>query len=398
METKNADLSSLKINRSSNENYESSGGSKKLLKSIVYLLAALILIIAGYFGYNSLFSSTIEVKLTTVVFRSPSESNAVLTASGYVVAQRKAAVASKGTGRLVYLGVVEGDKVRKDQIIARLEDNDIKAQLEQARANLRVTEADLKDSERNFNRQKELLKANASTQQELDAAESRYLRVLATIEVAKAQVTAAEVALENMLIRAPFDGTVLTKNADVGEIVAPFAASASSKAAVVLLADMSSLQVEADVSESNIERIKLNQNCEIVLDAYPDKHYPGFVAKVVPTADRSKATVMVKIGFRDYDNRVLPEMSAKVLFLNAADKKINVEEKSVLVVPSTSVVNIDGRTFVYVVRNDMIEELTISTGRNFGGFTEIKSGLNQGDRIVESIPEKLKAGVKVKVN
>ncbi len=214
----------------------------------------------------------------------------------------------------------------------------IKAQLDQAKANLKLSEADLKDAETSYNRQKELMRANATSQESVDVAEARYLRVLANIELMKAGVAGAEVAMENMLIRAPFDGTVLTKNADVGEIVAPLAASASSKAAVVTLADMSSLQVETDVSESNIERIVLNQTCEIVLDAYPDRRYPGFVAKIVPTADRSKATVMVKVGFKDYDSRVLPEMSAKVLFMMESNKKVDVEEKDVLVVPTSSIV------------------------------------------------------------
>jgi len=127
--------------------------------------------------------------------------------------------------------------------------------------------------------------------------------------------------MENILVRAPFNGTVLTKNADVGEVVAPLGAGANAKAAVVLLADMSSLQAEIDVSESNIEKISVDQDCEIRLDAYPDLAYPGYVAKIVPTADRSKATVTVKVGFKSYDQRVLPEMSAKVVFLKCKNLK-----------------------------------------------------------------------------
>jgi len=136
-------------------------------------------------------------------------------------------------------------------------------------------------------------------------------RVIASIEMAKAMLTSAEVSLENTLIRAPFDGTVLAKNADIGEMVVPMAASVGSKSAVVTIADMTSLQVEADVSESNIEHIKPDQPCEITLDAYPEFRYQGYVAKIVPTADRSKATVMVKVAFRNYDSRVLPEMALK---------------------------------------------------------------------------------------
>jgi RND family efflux transporter MFP subunit len=166
-------------------------------------------------------------------------------------------VASKGTGRLIFLGVVEGDKVKKDQIIARLENNDIQAQVDEAEANLKLNESELIETKNNLERQKELFGSKIISESQLETAETRYNRVLASIDLAKARVQAAEVALENTLIRAPFDGTVLTKNADVGEIVAPLAAGVNSRAAVVTIADMRSLQVEADVSESNIHRIEV---------------------------------------------------------------------------------------------------------------------------------------------
>lgn len=394
METKNADLSSLKINR--DEKLENPERKNRIYKIAGGVAAAVAIIIALYWGWKSISQQAVEVKLTSVVLQSPSESNAVLTASGYIVAQRKAAVASKGMGRLVYLGVVEGDKVAKDQIIARLEDSDIKAQLEQAKANLKLSEADLKDAENNFNRQKELLKTGSTTKMEVDAAESRYNRVLASIDVAKAQVLQAEVALENTLIRAPFNGTVLTKNADVGEVVAPLGAGANAKAAVVTIADMNSLQAEIDVSESNIEKILLNQDCEIRLDAYPDKAYPGYVAKIVPTADRSKATVMVKVGFKNYDQRVLPEMSAKVVFLNETTKKEKIEDtKQFLVVPSTAVAKRNGASVAFVVRDDKAVEVPIVTGKDLGGYIEIKSGLVEGDKVIDPVNDKIQNGIKV---
>lgn len=396
METKEANLSALKINRS-NEKGNKPPGLNKYVKWTIWIIVLAIIVLAGYFGWQTYFNASVEVKLTQVALRSPSESNAVLSASGYVVAQRKASVASKGTGRLVYLGVVEGDKVKKGEIIARLEDDDVKAQLDQAKANLKVAEADLQDAERNYNRQKELFKSQSASQQDVDAAESNYLKVLANIDVAKAIVQESQVAMENTIIRAPFDGTVLTKNADVGEIVAPFAASASSKGAVVTIADMSSLQVEADVSESNIEQISVNQDCEIVLDAYPDIHYAGYVAKIVPTADRTKATVTVKVGFRKYDSRVLPEMSTKVLFLLNTGKKTNIEEKPVLCLSSSAIVNRDNKSIVYLVKDNTAEESIITTGRQFGIYTEITSGLEKGDRVIDNISDKIKDGIKVKV-
>ncbi|PKL84125.1 MAG: efflux RND transporter periplasmic adaptor subunit [Ignavibacteriae bacterium HGW-Ignavibacteriae-3] len=396
METKNADLSSLKIDRSSGlKNPELKGKRIKFISTIVGIVILLLVI---YFGWKSLTNPAIEVKLTSAVLQSPSQTNAVLTASGYIVAQRKAAVASKGTGRLVYLGVVEGDRVQKDQIIARIDDSDIKAQLEQAKANLKMAQSELKDSENNFNRYKELLKTGSATQMEVDAAEFRYNRVLASIDVAKALVQGAEVAMENTLIRAPFNGTVLTKNADVGEVVAPLGAGVNSKAAVVLMADMTSLQAEIDVSESNIEKITIDQDCEIRLDAYSDKSYPGYVAKIVPTADRSKATVMVKVGFKNYDQRVLPEMSAKVLFLNENLKNEKIEDtKQLLVVPSGSVVNRNNAKIVFVVRDDKAVAVQVTTGKELGSYVEVLSGLMNGDKVIEKVDDKIKDGVKVNV-
>src|SRR5437773_10230678 len=313
MEAKNADLSALRIDRAADPAAPTPGARRWLVIGLpvagVVVLAAVLLATSGALG------SAVPVRLTPATMVSPMRSGAVLVASGYVVAQRKAAVASKGTGRLVYLGVVEGDRVRAGQVIARIEDSDIKAQLAQAQASLDLSRAELRDAEHSLARERLLLDSAFSSQASYDAAEARYQRVRASIAIAQAAVQAAEVALENTVIRAPFDGTVLSKNADVGEVVAPLAASAFSKSAVVTIADLRSLEVEADVAEANLEAISPGQPCEIVLDAYPDERYPGVVAKIVPTADRAKATVQVKVAFRSYDARVLPEMSAKVHFL-----------------------------------------------------------------------------------
>ncbi|MBM4171450.1 MAG: efflux RND transporter periplasmic adaptor subunit [Ignavibacteria bacterium] len=394
METKKADLSALKIDRTSKDDNPTKA---KYFKFLLGIVAALIIVYLIVIAYQALFNPAIEVKLVTAVMQSQSQSDAVLTANGYVVAQRKAAVASKGMGKLVYLGVVEGDRVVKDQVIARLEDNDIKAQLEQAKATLMFNQADLMDAENTFSRVNELLKSGASTPAEIDLADSRLKRVKASIELAKAQIMAAEVAMENTLIRAPFNGTVLTKNADVGEIVAPLAAGVNSKAAVVTIADMTSLQVEADVSESNIEKILLEQDCEIRLDAYPDNAYPGFVDKIVPTADRAKATVMVKVGFKRYDKRVLPEMSAKVVFLRGAIDESQLVKKQILVVDKSTVVTRNGKQVVYLVRDDKAFEVIIETGKDMGSYIEVKSGLMNGDRVIEKVSDKILDGVKVTI-
>ncbi|MEW6507526.1 MAG: efflux RND transporter periplasmic adaptor subunit [Bacteroidota bacterium] len=393
MEAKKADLSALKIDRNKDEN----PAHAKYLKWGIGAVLSVIVIYLIVIAYQTLFDPAIEVRLVTAIMQSQSQSDAVLTANGYVVAQRKAAVASKGMGKLVYLGVVEGDRVVKDQVIARLEDNDIKAQLEQAKATLLFNQADLRDAENTYSRVSELLKSGASTPAEFDIADSRLKRVKASIELAKAQIMAAEVAMENTLIRAPFNGTVLTKNADVGEIVAPLAAGVNSKAAVVTIADMTSLQVEADVSESNIEKIIIEQDCEIRLDAYPDNAYPGFVDKIVPTADRAKATVMVKVGFKRYDKRVLPEMSAKVVFLKGAIDESQLVKKQILVVDKSAVVNRNGKQVVYLVRDDKASEVAIETGRDMGSYVEVKAGLVNGDRVIEKVSDKIINGVKVTI-
>jgi RND family efflux transporter MFP subunit len=390
MDSKNADLSSLRIDRSENN----SGKSKS--KYFIYAIAAIIVLVAGYFILKSFSSSALEVKMTTAIKQTPGRSSAVLTASGYIVAQRKASVSSKGTGILVYLGVVEGDKVKKGQIIARLDDRDIVAQLDEAKSSLQLYKAQMKEVENNYNREKELYNRGLSSQQSLDQAETAYKSLLANIDMADARIRAAEVALENMIIRAPFDGTVLTKNAEVGEIVAPFGASTTSRAAVVTIADMNSLMVETDVSESNIEKIKQDTDCEIVLDSNPGKSYQGYVFKIVPTADRSKATVLVKVGFKSYDSRVLPEMSAKVSFLSEKSREEE-EQIPVLTAPLSAVEDLDGKKVVYVVVDDKAVQKEISTGRLFGNYVEIISGLEEGEKIIDNLNEKVKDGVQVRI-
>ncbi|MGD9900403.1 MAG: efflux RND transporter periplasmic adaptor subunit [Calditrichaceae bacterium] len=395
MSTENTDLSSLRIDKSKRENHTDGPKTKKTYLWIIGILAVLVIILLYGRIAQSPFSETVEVRLTKASMQSPAQSEGVLTASGYVVAQRKAAVASKGTGRLVFLGVVEGDKVTKNQIIARLEDNDIRAQLNQAKATLKLEQAELNNAYAIYMRRKSLYESEAASKETYDVAEAEYQRVLARIDLAKAQLEAAEVAMENTLIRAPFDGTVLTKDADVGEIVAPLAAGVNSRAAVVTIADMSSLQVEADVSESNIEKITAGMDGEITLDAYPNKRYAGFVAKIVPTADRAKATVMVKVGFKNYDTRVLPEMSAKVLFFKSDIIQTEKTDQPVLVVPNTAVALRDGKQVVFTVKDEKAVEIPIVPGEKFAGYVEIKEGLMDGDLVINRINDQIINGVKV---
>jgi len=389
--TQNADLSALRIKRGGAE----PPGSRSIPWKIVVPALTAAVLAALYFFLVREPGGEKTADLATATMTSPSASNAVLTASGYVVAQVKAAVASKGTGRLVYLGVEEGDRVKKGEVIARLEDQDMRAALRKAEADLGIARADFEESKLSLDRQKSLLERNLTSQAEVDASTSRFKRVEATIRAAEAGVAAAQVQLENTQIRAPFNGTVLTKNADVGEVVAPFASSVSSRAAVVTMADMQSLQVEADVSESNIIRVHPGQPCEIVLDAYPDKRYPGVVHKIVPTADRAKATVLTKVAFRSMDERVLPEMSAKVMFLSKEDEASKAGSSPVLTIPLTAVATRQDRKVVLLVRNGVVSETPVTLGEILGDRIAVREGLTAGDQVVLRADPSISAGTRI---
>jgi len=369
----------------------------------------LILLFIGVLLYRTVFSPVIQIETATVSLQYPSSSFTLLNASGYVVAQRKAALAAKATGRLEWLGVEEGSRVRTGEIIARLEGHDAAAARKQAAAAIGAASAqrdqaaaELQDAVRSLQRSRSLLAQGVVSQADFDAAETRESRskaataaAAANISVAEAALAVADVTVDYTLIRAPFDGVVLTKNADVGDIVTPLGAAANAKASVVTIADLASLRVEVDVSESSIEMIKVSQPCEILLDALPRKRFPGVVHSIVPTADRSKATVMVKVSFRENDLRILPEMSAKVAFL---ERQVTVaEEKPKIVVPRSAVVKSAGRSMVYLLQGERVIATDVDAVELPGEMIEIRSGVKSGDKIANNPPEKLKNGSKVKL-
>ncbi len=388
-----ADINSLRIDRSRKFNDRP---PKRGWRWIIWLVVVAALI-AGYFAFKERIAPATKVRVGTATLLTGTEAEASLVATGYVVAQRKAEVASKGTGRLERLDFEEGDRVKAGQVIAELDNADIKANLAQARANLKYAEADSLNASRQFKRAADLVADGAITQTEYESAETAYLLSSARVAAAAAAVKAAEVAVENTYIRAPFDGTILTKNADVGEIVAPFASSASSKGSVVTLADMTSLEVEADVSESNIEKVTVGQRCEIILDAYPSTKYPGHVKKIVPTADRARATVQVKVAFDSLDSRVLPEMSARVNFFVDEKPDESAVTGPVIVVPDDAITNRDNEKVVFLVTEDRVTMTPIEVGRELNDYTEILSGLSQGDRVVLSPPGKMVTGDKIEI-
>ncbi|NLI15645.1 MAG: efflux RND transporter periplasmic adaptor subunit [candidate division Zixibacteria bacterium] len=393
-ENKKVDLSNLRINRQSTVEPIRTG---KYLKAALWIIIPIAVIGAAIWVGFALMAPAIEVKTAVATQITQNQAQAVLSATGYVVAARKAEVASKATGRLEYLGVEEGDAVKEGQIIARVENNDMQAALDYAKAILDQVRAESVQAAIAFARQKELVKSGAVTQAEFDISEAKYKGLIAGVKSAMASVKSAEVALENTFIRAPFDGTVLNKYADVGEIVAPMSSSASSKGAVVVLADMNSLEVEADVAESNIQRVILGQRCEIILDAYPGTRYSGFVKKIVPTADRSRATVMTKVGFTDKDSRVLPEMSARINFLESDSLKSANQSLGGVMVPSDAIAMRDNKPVVFTIINNRAQMLAVTIGRQLGKQIEIARGVAAGQQVIVSPPANLKTKDKVKV-
>ncbi len=398
------DLNKLKIDSSAKQGV--TGGRKKkpfVIAGLVVLLAAgIILYRMGVIAP----SATVDVTTVSMIY--PAQSLSVLNASGYIVAQRKAAVASKVTGRLIQLLVEEGSRVRKGQILARMESGDVAAMKEQGTAHLANARAMLQQAlvERDHaaqenERYRKLIAGGYVAQSDYDMIHTRYLRSLEAVKAAQAAVEAADAALSHAevnldytLIRAPFDGVVLTKNADVGDIVTPLSASATSKAAVVTLADMESLQVEVDVSETSITLIRVGQPCDIQLDALADRRFRGEVHAIVPTVDRAKATVLVKVRFRDKDPRMLPDMSAKVSFLS---RELAPEElPSRLAVHQSALVETKEGTLVYRIEEGRARETIVRIGGKLGDMREVLSGLKPGDRVVLK-PRGLNDGAKIKV-
>jgi RND family efflux transporter MFP subunit len=397
------DLSRLKIDKTAK-----AVQTIRRKRPMLILGGAGLLVLAAVLYWMGVFTPAQSVEVATVSQTYPSQSFTRLNASGYVVAQRKAAVASKITSRLVELFVEEGNRVKKGDIIARLEGADFQAARDQAQANLSVSRyslsqarAELQDAQASFEREKGLLGQEYTTKASYDSAEARYKKAVAAVSGAESSVKASEAALqganvnlEYTLIRAPFDAVVLTKNADIGDIVTPLGAAANAKAAVVTIADMNSLQVEADVSESNLEQVKKGQPCEIQLDALPEKRFRGEVHMVIPTADRSKATVMVKVRFLDDDPRVLPEMSAKVAFLSKPVAPG--EEKPRTTINPAAVVSRGNRSVAFVIKGGQVEEQEITTGEKLGDLLVVTGGVKAGERVVLNPPKGLKTGSRVK--
>ncbi len=373
----------------------------------IRLAIILIVAVAAVIAALSLFRNrAVTIETTSVSLFFPTQSFTLLNSAGYVVAQRKSAVASKTTGMLEWIGVEEGSRVTSGQIIARLENKDLEAAVRQGEAahqNSKAvrdqSRAELADAEKSFQRQKELLSSGIVSQAEYDSAEARFKRAIAATASAEAGIATTAAALQGTnvnlgysLIRAPFDAVVLSKNADVGDIITPLGAAANAKAAVVTIADLASLQVEADVSESNLAQIRQGQPCEITLDALPGSRFRGVVHTIVPTADRSKASVMVKIRFLERDERIFPEMSAKVAFLQREAQ--DGDKIAKIVLNPAAVVTRNGQSGVYLVVGDKVRFTPVTPGVKLGDLLEV-AGLKSGDKVALKPLERLKDGSRI---
>ena len=318
--------------------------------------ALLVLVIALVAGITQWMRPPV-VQTTTVVSVFPSQALSVLNASCYVVAQRKAAVSTKASGRLEWLGVAEGSTVRRGDVIARIESTELQAQLNQAKAQVGLAQAELSDAQRAFERSTSLLAKNYISKASHDSALARLEKAAASVNAARAAQQVSQAALLQAEIRAPFDGVVLTKNANVGDNITPFSSAADTKGAVVVMADMSTLEVEADVSESSTAKIVVGQPVEIGLDAVPNERFPGKVARMVPTIDRAKATRLVKLQFDQIDPRVLPDMSAKVSFLQ---RPLRPEERlPQIMINRAAVVEQDGQWRAFRVVDNRLEAIDL---------------------------------------
>ncbi len=349
------------------------------------------------------FSATEVETLTVAVSRdvAPSAGTPILTASGYVVARRKAVVSAKIQGRLSELRVEEGSVVREGETLARLESIDYEAAVARAKAAVLRAEADLAEFRRQLRLAEELAKQKIVAEDQREAAESRVRIAEAQLAQQRADLAFAKAQLQNTVIRAPFSGVVVKKMAEVGESVAPIPPGvniSTSSGAIVALADLATLEVEADVAEANVAKVKNGQPAEVTVEAIPDRRYKAVLRQVIPTADRTKATVMVKVTILDKDEDLKPEMSAKVTFLEPEKEKApEAAAEPVVLVPRSAVVSRDGKPTVFLVREGRALARGVVLGTERQGQVIVENGLAGGETIVAKPGDGLQDGAPVRV-
>jgi len=399
------DLSALRIER---EPLSTGGG--RWVKWVVLLL--LLGAAGGGARYYLTLERPIEVEAASVTERAAGTSASVLNASGYVTARRRATVSSKVTGKVIEVNVEEGMDVRAGQVLARLDDSTLqaalrlyRAQLEAARRQIPESEVRLEQARTQLQRQERLRKEGLNTPNDIDNARAEVDSLVARIasaqeavKVAESQISMQQTAIDDTIIRAPFTGVAISKDAQVGEMISPVSAGGGfTRTGICTIVDMRSLEIEVDVNESYINRVRGGQPVTAVLDAYPDWQIPAAVIAVVPTADRQKATVLVRIGFKDLDPRILPDMGVKVTFLREADQAATPVAQAVTLVPQGAVKTDNGSTFVFLISGQTVERRAIKTGGTDGNRVEVVAGLKGGDRVVIAAPPELVAGKEIVV-
>jgi RND family efflux transporter MFP subunit len=401
------DLAALRIDRNDR------GGSGSRV-GLISAIAILVLVGAGgawYWSVN-LHAASVKVAPATVKSGGPSAPGAILNASGYVVARREATVSSKFTGKVMDVLIEEGHPVKAGQVVAHLDDTQARAafalaeaQLAAAKKGMAEDEAKLAQAELDLKRRQALLKDQVVGQAEVDDAQSLVNSTTARIEYSRQQITVAErqvemqkTNLDDTVIRAPFAGMVISKDAQPGEMISPVSAGGGfTRTGIGTIVDMASLEIEVDVSEAYINRVKDGQKVEATLDAYPDWQIPAHVITTIPSADRQKATVKVRIGFEKLDPRILPDMGVKVAFLADAPAPGQAPPAPRVTVPKTAVRSADGKSIVFVLNDDRVERRAVSVGLENGDQVELVSGVRAGERVVVDAPPTLKDGDRVRV-
>jgi len=397
------DLDALRIER---EPERTGVGRWIVWTGLLILLAAL-----GLAGWRwATRERPVEIQVATVSVRAAGTQAAVLNASGYVTARRRATVSSKITGKVVEVDVEEGKNVVQGQVLARLDDSTPKAalalaeaQAEAARRGLRENEVRLDQARLAERRAAQLLQDRIVSQSQLDQAkadadsiDAHIAALKEQIRVAERQIEVEQIDLTNYVIRAPFSGVAISKDAQPGEMVSPVSAGGGfTRTGICTIVDMHSLEIEVDVNESYISRVKPGQDVDAVLDAYPDWHIPAHVITLVPTADRQKATVLVRLGFKQLDPRILPDMAIKVTFLREAGDTTAAAAQPTALVPWPAIKTLGADNFAFVVRGDLVERRAVRLGGTDGDRVEVLAGLQSGDRVVLSPPPTLADGSKV---
>ena len=401
-------ISQLKIDRSAPATKE----RRLLLPGLTILVLAAVFLWWLFVGFGSA-----AVLVETDLARKPpsaAAANSVLDASGYVVARRQATVSSKVTGKVVEVLVEEGMRVEKDQVVAILDDTTqqaqlslAKAQAESARASLQEIEAQLRNARLERNRLRDLAQRNLASQASLDAAEANFDQLAASLDTGKENVNVAlrsvaiaEDSLSNMTIKAPFAGMVVSKNAQPGEMISPISAGGGfTRTGICTIVDTDSLEIEVDVNEAYIQRVKAGQAVTATLDAYSDWRIPAEVIAIVPTADRQKATVRVRIGFLERDERILRDMGVKVAFMGGDTPVALVDEVQGVMIAGEALRADENGDFVWLVKNGIVEKRFVTIGgQRDRAQVLVVNGLSLGDTIVRSSEAPLLAGKSIKTN